>query len=339
MHFHDQSRGASLTHLRQVKKLGIKTVLSYHTQGQSCPQRALLYQGESICDGELKEYRCTECQLKYLGVQKPFNYLFATQAACRLRHAAFGKVKKATQHRRLIRKFISSFREFYQTVDAIQIHAAWVKKVLMLNSISPDKIFEVTLGNDNFIYKPIQSKFPERKPLKLVFIGRCSYIKGVDVFIDAIKKLPDSMAVEVYFWGPYWNDTVFGRAMLKKIEGDGRFLAPELISNEDLPGKLSQMDICVIPSIWQETGPLTLFDAWNAGLPVIGSNIGGIKEKLQKGGGWLFERGNSDELKNLIEDIYTGKRPLQDVKIPADEILPFGRYSSQFIDIYNSVLD
>jgi len=36
----------------------------------------------------------------------------------------------------------------------------------------------------------------------------------------------------------------------------------------------------VVPSTWLETGPLTVLEAFAAGLPVAGSDLGGIRELL-----------------------------------------------------------
>jgi Glycosyltransferase len=39
----------------------------------------------------------------------------------------------------------------------------------------------------------------------------------------------------------------------------------------------------VVPSQWMETGPLVVLEAFAAGVPVIGSNLGGIADKVQHG--------------------------------------------------------
>ncbi len=42
-------------------------------------------------------------------------------------------------------------------------------------------------------------------------------------------------------------------------------------------------DILAVPSLWLETGPLVVLEAFAAGLPVLGSNAGGIAELVTEG--------------------------------------------------------
>lgn len=67
--------------------------------------------------------------------------------------------------------------------------------------------------------------------------------------------------------------------------------------NDQLGIEFAKLDVAVVPSIWLETGPLTLFDAFAAGTPVIGSNLGGIAERVRHGeNGLLFEAGSALDL-------------------------------------------
>ena len=304
VHFHDQFGGASLSHLHCIKKRGIKTILTYHSPGQSCPQHALLYHNRKICDGILREYRCTECQLNYFGVPEPFNYFAALNITQFIQQVNEGRIQKAFRQRELTKKFMEAFMEFYNSIDAVQVHAEWVRNILEKNGVAAKKIKYIELGGGNSGQNNKNPKFPDRTPLKMVFIGRCTYIKGVHVLIDAVKKLDDQLPVEVYFFGPYWEDTDYGRKMSGRIQNDKRFFKPELVPNDQLNPRLSEMDVCIIPSIWPETGPLTIFDAWSAGLPVIGSNERGIKELINKyKGGFVFQSGNPDQLSEIILSI------------------------------------
>ncbi len=47
---------------------------------------------------------------------------------------------------------------------------------------------------------------------------------------------------------------------------------------------LGSQDLVVNPSRWLETGPLTLLEAWDCGTPVIGTDMGGIREFMTSAG-------------------------------------------------------
>ena len=49
------------------------------------------------------------------------------------------------------------------------------------------------------------------------------------------------------------------------------------------PAFLSRIDVLAVPSQWLETGPLVVLEAFAAGTPVIGSDLGGIRELVSDG--------------------------------------------------------
>jgi glycosyltransferase involved in cell wall biosynthesis len=68
------------------------------------------------------------------------------------------------------------------------------------------------------------------------------------------------------------------------------------ISERDKYRYLKITKIFVIPSRW-ENSPITLFEAMAAGIPVIGSNVGGIPDVLEDGKtGFIFESEDIPEL-------------------------------------------
>ena len=46
---------------------------------------------------------------------------------------------------------------------------------------------------------------------------------------------------------------------------------------------MRQYDVVAVPSQWLETGPLVVMEAFAAGVPVLGSNLGGIAELVRHG--------------------------------------------------------
>ena len=88
-----------------------------------------------------------------------------------------------------------------------------------------------------------------------------------------------------------------------------------LIQQDNILTSLIEMDVCVIPSIWPETGPFTVFDAFAAKLPIIGSNYAGIAERVTNGvDGLLFEWNNSHALKECIVQLCETKGLYKNLK-------------------------
>ena len=63
------------------------------------------------------------------------------------------------------------------------------------------------------------------------------------------------------------------------------------------PESYARIDVLVVPSLWLENSPLVIHEAFQAGVPVVGSRIGGIADSSRDGwNGLLFEPGLAREL-------------------------------------------
>jgi glycosyltransferase involved in cell wall biosynthesis len=64
------------------------------------------------------------------------------------------------------------------------------------------------------------------------------------------------------------------------------------------------VDGLVVPSIWQENSPLTVHEAFLAGVPVVASRLGGHAELLAGGGGLLYEADDPSDLAAKLRRLY-----------------------------------
>ena len=103
---------------------------------------------------------------------------------------------------------------------------------------------------------------------------------------------------------------------MKKINGDPRITYLGNFPQKDLLKRLQYYDLAVVPSIWMETGPLTVLEAFAAGLPVAGTNLGGIKELLSDQEGCFLLPSDPLSWKNLFLNILHKKVILSKFKPP-----------------------
>ena len=72
-------------------------------------------------------------------------------------------------------------------------------------------------------------------------------------------------------------------------------------SGNELTELVEKAYFIVVPSEWYENNPMTIIEGYAAGVPVIGSSIGGIPEIIVKGKtGYLFNPGRINELISII---------------------------------------
>ena len=75
-------------------------------------------------------------------------------------------------------------------------------------------------------------------------------------------------------------------------------------------------DLAVVPSIWLETGPLTILEAFAAGIPAAGTDLGGIRELLKDQKGCFLLPANPSAWKTLFLNILNNKISLTKFKSP-----------------------
>lgn len=330
VHFHDQSGGASLSHLMICKSKNINTLVTYHSPGQSCLQRALIFSGKKPCDGEIILERCASCQYQLKGVPA-----FAANQLAKIK-TGFDRTGRINQ-RNKTDLFYSSWKKFYELFGHVHVSAQWLKDLLILNNVSEEKIHYIELGGPA---APSTAPPPRNAgdPLRIVFIGRCTDIKGIHVLVNAVKHLPEEISLEVYFYGPGWDDTSYGRNMLKEIGQDKRFKTPSLIKPDSVVPTIQRMDVCVIPSLWPETGPITVFDAFAAGIPVIGTDLAGIRERVSNGkDGLLFPWADSEALAARIRDVAGNPELLRNLKSNVKAKRTFRDFALEVGQLYSEI--
>jgi glycosyltransferase involved in cell wall biosynthesis len=144
------------------------------------------------------------------------------------------------------------------------------------------------------------SSSAERLPTVL-FIGRLSRIKGVDVLIRAMNGI-DKAQLVVAGDGDAKADL---ENLARKLSVNARFLGKVQAAERD--GLLSSCDVVVIPSIVLPCGrtegtPVVCFESMAAGRPVVASQVGGLAEIIRDGeNGMLFDAGDHNALRERLK--------------------------------------
>jgi glycosyltransferase involved in cell wall biosynthesis len=151
----------------------------------------------------------------------------------------------------------------------------------------------VRLGIKEVVDKPSNS--PEEPAV--LYVGKHLRAKGLDTLIKAARRLPD---VRFHFCGsgPYDEASTTAAEKLSNTEYHG------YVSEEKLRRLRREVSAAVVPSIWMENSPMTIYESFAEGIPVIGSDIGGIPELVTPGEtGELFEPGDVNALIKAIVKI------------------------------------
>ena len=165
------------------------------------------------------------------------------------------------------------------------------------------------------------------------YVGRLSTEKGVEVLLNAARKLPE-YRLKVIGTGPL-DKELKAKYACDHIE----FLGFK--HWEEMKAILENSVCMVLPSICYENNPLSIIESLCTGTPVIGSNIGGIPELINPGiNGLVFEAGNVNDLIKKIDQLFKKSSEFNHYQIADEARTKFSsvRYYNRLIDIYNNML-
>lgn len=134
------------------------------------------------------------------------------------------------------------------------------------------------------------------RPLVFGFLGRSCIEKGSLELAAAFRDIQALQARLVV--AGHVDDVTKARMIEEAGPADIEFVG--FVSPEEF---FTQIDVMVLPSLWEEPSPMTIGEAFAYSRPVIGSRRGGIPELLDDDRvGWLFEPGER-RLQSLISAI------------------------------------
>jgi glycosyltransferase involved in cell wall biosynthesis len=195
VHLHAFTPAVSIRLIRAAKQRKIPVVFTYHTPTVSCQRGTLLYNGRDVCNGQLDLQICTRCTLQGLGINIfPARLASYIPTAIGLGIAAAGlrgKMWTALRMSELMKYRHQAFYDLMAEVNHIIAVCDWVQDVLLINKVPQQKITVCRQGLCPPTI-PLASRIPQDqiKPLKLVFLGRLVYTKGVHLLIQALAKIP-----------------------------------------------------------------------------------------------------------------------------------------------------
>ena len=152
----------------------------------------------------------------------------------------------------------------------------------------------------------------------IVYFGRISYEKGLDTLIGAFQQL--NPPIELYIIGRSYDGE---EERLKQLIGPQtrdriHFLGFQ--SGQTLNQWIVEALFSVVPSRWYDNAPLSIYESFLNGTPVLASRIGGIPEQVQEGvTGQLFEPDSCDDLARKMDLMLADKDQLLQMGIAGQD--------------------
>ena len=176
---------------------------------------------------------------------------------------------------------------------------------------------------------------PDGRAIVVGVVGRITMQKGQQVVLDAALELARrgkrTRVILVGAPAPHSPDDDSYLSSLKSfVSNSGLDNQISWAGYQDDPNPLYRAcDVIVIPSTVSEGLPMVAIEAMQLGIPVIGSNVGGIPEIVRDGlNGYLFPSGNSAALADRIQELLNDSGLLMQMKAAARASVD-GRFSTE----------
>jgi glycosyltransferase involved in cell wall biosynthesis len=165
-------------------------------------------------------------------------------------------------------------------------------------------------GIDTDFFTPLTDcKVKYNQPFQMIAVGRFISLKGFSVLIEACALLRKSnLNFQLKLIGQGYLQVKLER-QISKLDLKNHIKIIHNLPPQELKEQYQCSDLLIIPSIIDENGDteglgMVAVEAGSCGLPLLGSNVGGIPDVIKDGyNGFLFEASRYDKLAERIKEL------------------------------------
>jgi len=268
-HIHMIDHQISPSILDELKKRGIPMIQTLHQYKLICPNYRLYI--------DRKREVCERCKKR-----KYYNAIFQR---C-LKNSLAGS-------------FLASFAMYVHKI--FKLYEKNIHTFLVPSLFARDKMVEFGIDRKKLVFLPYmvdtENLVPNYSPSNyILYFGRLAMEKGLFTLLEAMRNFPE---LPLYIAGRGELESELG-AYIERHGMDNVKLVGHR-SGRDLRSLIRGAQFVVVPSEWYETFGLTIVESYACGKPVIGADIGGITELIDREKGLLFSPANAEDLAEKIE--------------------------------------
>ncbi|TXB63808.1 glycosyltransferase family 4 protein [Phaeodactylibacter luteus] len=311
VHFHSFGRAVNSFHLRTAKQLGFKTAFTPHLGGLFCIKGNMRLFDKRNCDGRVEISRCLNCLLQHKGLNPLLANLAGRTLSTLTQQATFQAVLPPSWYQASHRE--KELQRIATYADVIFAIAPWIREAFRANGIEDVVLLPQGISSVFFDHALIEHR-PVHPTVHFLFLGRMHPIKGFHFLKEAWERLesdktfhlhiitnPSGEEIDYFDRHKSWASS---RSDITWIEG---------LTQKEVAEYLNNIDVLLLPSI-AEVAPLVILEAATRKIPTIASDYIAMKSSIDHGvNGWLFENGNTDALKQQLENILEDPASIMEV--------------------------
>ncbi|MBN1163590.1 MAG: glycosyltransferase, partial [Candidatus Krumholzibacteriota bacterium] len=241
------------------------------------------------------------------------------------------------------RFYSSLFLYCLRRVDRFAVLSPVIEEELARSGVAAEKLIPLPNGVDTDIYRipTPEEKRAARESARippgsraLLFTGRLSRQKGLDILLQALSTLKDLPWVLLLAGQGREKESLLNLAETLGLSGRVRFLGPV----DDVLALYRAADIFVLPS--REEGlSNSLLEAMSCGLPVVATRISGSAQLVADGvSGILVPPGDPSGLASALERILAGRGNLgKEARRRIREGYTIGSTVDRYLELYHEL--
>lgn len=211
-------------------------------------------------------------------------------------------------------------KKTFDKIDRFIVPSRFLRQKMIEYGFRGEKIEHIPSFVNTTEFKPVYEH-----QNYIAYSGRLAAEKGIQDLIDGFAKLKTS--VELYLIGDLANPEA--ERLQKYVTANGwkriRFLGYQKLPALKRLVQNAMFTVC--PSRWYENTPMSIYESFAMGKPVIGANLGSIPEQIIPGKtGLLFEPGNPEEVAEKLNYLITH----------AEKLPEMGRHARQIVEEQHS---
>ena len=306
VHFHLLYRLSSSLP-KVTKDLGVASVCTLHDYWLLCPLGHMVDSKMRACSGPESATKCAHC---ICGFQRD-------------------------PDDQLIEYFVNRFtsmRDAYEAINTRISPSNFLAETHAQYSYSKPQV--LPLG-----WIPIDCNNDREADEKVIF-GYCGQIisrKGLDILLKALDGLHNhTWKLNIYGEG---YDPAYLNMILEHIKNNDQIEYKGKFTTTDLSRIYSEIDVAVIPSR-RENYPLTLLEALSAKVPVVASDVGGVREMMaDKVQGFIYPKDDIESLGRILMHIFSNPQMISQMRARIKPIKTIKENAKEMDLIYQSVFN
>lgn len=168
-------------------------------------------------------------------------------------------------------------RAVHLRMDAAMVASHFMRDLLLRNGFAAERVVVNPLFSPS---PPPDVPPPLPTPGRLLYVGQIQQFKGLPVLLEALRRLPADVGLDVAGDGP-WRGRCETLAAERGLAGRVRFHG--WVPRDRLPALMASASAVVMPSVWNEPFGLAGVEAMAYARPVVAFDVGGVREWLRPG--------------------------------------------------------